>query len=71
MVLKYTSLIKIPNVLGVQRATGVIPFDLNKDGVTDLIFFPSTFNTGQDLTAFSITSSLGAATVITHPHFES
>ena len=61
MGIKYTSLIKIPNVLGVQRATGVIPFDLNKDGVSDLIFFPSTFNTGQDLNAFSITSSPSAA----------
>ena len=48
------STIEINNAAGVTHSTGVIPFDVNSDSVTDLIFLPSAFNISPDLAAFSI-----------------
>ncbi len=57
----YTTTVTVPNSQGVIRSTGIIPFDANGDGVTDLVFLPSTFNTGSDLPAFAITSQASTA----------
>ena len=57
----YATTVTVPNSQGAIRSTGVIPFDTNGDGITDLVFLPSTFNTGSDLPAFAITSQTSSA----------
>jgi hypothetical protein len=44
--------ITIPTTLGIGHATGIIPYDINHDGITDLIFTPSG-PAGGDLPAFA------------------
>jgi hypothetical protein len=53
----YSSLVTIPNTSGVAHSTGVIPFDVTGDRVTDLVFFPTTFNSGSNLPTFSIANN--------------
>ena len=57
MPITYSSLFAIPNASGVAHSTGVIPFDVTGDGITDLVFLPTTFNTGSNLPAFSIANN--------------
>jgi hypothetical protein len=57
----YTTTVTVPNSQGVIHSTGVIPLDANGDGITDLVFLPSTFNTGSNLPAFTITSQTSSA----------
>jgi len=44
----------VENAVGTIHSTGVIPFDLNSDGITDLVFTPATLNSGPDRKAFSV-----------------
>ena len=52
-----TSLLSVDSALGVAHSTGLIPFDTNGDGVTDLIFTPSTLNIGPDRKAFLVSNA--------------
>lgn len=57
-----SAVVAVENALGALHSTGVVPFDLNGDGVTDLIFTPSTLNTGPDKKAFSVLNTGNAFT---------
>lgn len=65
MSLTYSSVIQTTSTLGVSHSTGVVPFDLNNDHVTDLVFMPSTFNTGSDKLSFAVVNSGQSAQIVT------
>jgi hypothetical protein len=57
MPIKYSSTLRVNDARGVSHSTGVIPYDLNQDGISDLIFLPTRFNARPELAAFSIESN--------------
>lgn len=65
MSLGFINVIEITSTVGVEHSTGVVPFDLNNDHVTDLVFMPGTFNTGMDKLSFAVVSSGQSVKIIT------
>lgn len=60
----YSSSIKVQTSSGIAHSTGIIPFDINGDNITDIILMPSNNYKSPELNALSIVNNNDGAVVL-------